>query len=67
MENTVGEGKNASYQHFLLFPHFSHYTPTNEVGVGCIDFSQGHNFQSIETSNFKLHTQIDHIKDKCII
>ena len=24
----------------------------------------GHNFQSIQASNFKLHTRIDHIKDK---
>ena len=29
-----------------------------------MDFCLGHNFQSIEASNFKLHTQIDHIKDK---
>ena len=31
-----------------------------------MDFSPGHNFQGIETSNFKLDTQIDHIKDKTI-
>ena len=27
-----------------------------------MNFSQGHNFQITEASNFKLHTQIDHIK-----
>ena len=32
-----------------------------------MNFCPGHNFQSIEASNFKLHTQIDHIKDKCIV
>ena len=29
-----------------------------------LDFCPGHNFQSIEASNFKLSTQIGHIKDK---
>ena len=32
-----------------------------------MNFCQGHNFQSIEASNFKFHTQIDHITDKCIV
>ena len=29
-----------------------------------MNFGLGHNFQSIQASNFKLHAQIDHIKDK---
>ena len=31
-----------------------------------MNFCLGHNFQSIEGSNFKLHTQIDHIKDSAV-
>ena len=31
-----------------------------------MNFCPGHNSQSIEASNFKLDTQIDHIKDKTI-
>ena len=30
-----------------------------------MSFCLGHNFQSIEASNLKLHTLIDHIMDKC--
>ena len=29
-----------------------------------MNFCLGHNFQSIEASNFRLHTQIDHIEEK---
>ena len=29
-----------------------------------MNFCPGHNFQSIEASNLKLHTQIDYFKDK---
>ena len=32
-----------------------------------MNFRLGHNFQNIEASNFKFHTQIDHIKDKHIV
>ena len=32
-----------------------------------MNFCPGHNFQSIEHSNFKLHTKIDHIKDQCSV
>ena len=32
-----------------------------------MNFCLEHNFQSIEASNFKLHIQIDHIKDKCSV
>ena len=32
-----------------------------------MNFCPGHNFKSIEASNFKLHTQIDDIKDKCSV
>ena len=32
-----------------------------------MNFCLSHNFQSIEASNFKLHTQIDHIKEKCSV
>ena len=31
------------------------------------DFCPGHNFQSIEASNFKHYIQIDHIKEKCSV
>ena len=32
-----------------------------------MNFSLGHNFQSIEASNFKLHTQTELIKEKCSV
>ena len=32
-----------------------------------MNFCPGHNFKSIEASNFRLQTQIDHIKDKCSV
>ena len=32
-----------------------------------MDFCPGHNFQSIEASNFKLHPQIDRNKEKCSV
>ena len=32
-----------------------------------MSFCPGHNFQSIEASNFKLHIQINHIKEKCSV
>ena len=31
-----------------------------------MNFYLGHNFQSIEASNFKLHTQIDHINTSAV-
>ena len=32
-----------------------------------MDFFPGHNLKTIEASNFKLHTHIDHIKVKCSV
>ena len=32
-----------------------------------MNFCAWHDFQSIEASNLKLHTQTDHIKDKCSV
>ena len=32
-----------------------------------MNFCLGHYFQIIEPNNFKLHTQIDYIEDKCSV
>ena len=32
-----------------------------------MNFCPGHNFQSIEASNFKPHIRIGHIKEKCSV
>ena len=61
---------------FKVFEHI--FTPTNEVwGVywshsvrvcPCVTKSYpGHNFKSFKASNFKLHTQIGHIVEKCSV
>ena len=41
---------------------------TNQTVRPCVTKScLGHNFKSITASNFKLHTQIDHIVEKCSV
>ena len=32
-----------------------------------MNFCPEHNFQSIEANNFKLNTQVEHIKEKCSV
>ena len=55
-----------------------YYTPTNEAWEGytgvtlsvrpfVTKFCLGHNFKSIKGSNFKHHTQIGHIVEKCSV
>ena len=48
----------------ILFQLFFELLPFINFNFG---FLSGHNFQSIEASNFKLHIQIDHIKGKCSV
>ena len=47
---------------------FGGYTGVTLSVCPCVTKScPGHNFKSIEASNFKLHTQIGHIVEKCTV